>query len=134
MKSKRIATLVLFVNLLVILACGSGGTSGSVSGSQINCASFNCEGSYSKLKGTISEEFEKNTGDDDIPVGVTVSVESGTVKFWMEDSSKNQTAGTASLGTPGSIQGLAAVSFDEFKVYFEASDGEANGVNFTVNY
>ncbi|NPV74769.1 MAG: hypothetical protein HPY59_00180 [Anaerolineae bacterium] len=134
MKRKKIISLILFTNLLLMLACGSGGTTGSVSGSSMNCGFDACEGRFSSLKGTFSEEFEKETSEDNIPVSVSVSVEKGAVRFWVEDSNNNQTVGTASPGTPASIQGLAEVSFDEFKVYFEASEGEAAGVRFMVEY
>lgn len=134
MKGKKIILLVLFANLLLMLACGSGGTSGSVSGSSVNCSFNACEGGFSTLKGTYSEEFEKETSEDDIPVSVSVSVEKGAVRFWVEDSNDNQTSGAASPGAPASIEGLAEVSFDEFKVYFEASEGEAAGVHFAVEY
>lgn len=134
MKKRTILVIVLLVNILVMLGCGSGGTSGSVNGSSMNCSSYHCDGGYSKLKGTYTENFERTTGDDDIDVSVSVSVETGAVKFWVVDSKGSQTASNAGPGKPGTITGKAEVSFDEFKVYFESSESEAGGVKFSVDF
>lgn len=134
MKKRTIPVIVLLVNVLLMVGCGSGGTSGSVKGSSMNCSSYHCDGGYSTLKGTYTENFERTTGDDDIDVSVSVSVETGTVKFWVVDSKGSQTTGDAAPGKPGTIAGKAEVSFDEFKVFFEASEGEAGGVKFAVDF
>jgi hypothetical protein len=135
---KRLALcLMLVLALFIVLGC-QGGTSGSATGSSHSCSggggSGSCDGRIGKLSGTISEEFETSSGADYVDVEATVSSESGIVRMWVMGPNDEKPTVEAGAGASATLKGQAEVSFDAFKVYFQAVDGTASGVKYTLTH
>lgn len=139
MYKRYVPIVCLIAILLSSLAC-EGGTSGSVVGSGETCRAESgggvCEGTFSKLSGTYGKDIE----DDDIMSGdlidveVEVSVESGSVRISVESSEGGKVSTDAEPGQPGTLIGVADGEFEKFTVTFEATEGEARNVTYTINY
>jgi hypothetical protein len=138
---KRISFFLVLASLLILsLACGSsGGSSGSVSGSNESCVTYGtggeCDGRYNTLKGA----YFKSVGDEGFSgkvalVELEATVETGRVRVWVQDRDGEKTAIDLEPGQTQSLSGEAAFTLDEFKVYFEALDGEASGVRYSLKY
>jgi hypothetical protein len=136
---KALWTLVLVTLILALVAC-EGGTSGSVVGSSESCSqrgdSGNCQGRYRTLRGSYGADIEHEgmSSFDTVKVQVEVTVESGNVNVSIETPDGEHSSVTAAPGAPGTLVGLAAGEMDGFEVRFEAVDGEASGVSYTVVY
>jgi len=65
---------------------------------------------------------------------VTASVEDGPVRVYLVAPDGTETSAEARPGSPVTISGPARGHIDEFRVYFEALEGTASGVSFTVSY
>jgi len=130
---------VLVTLLLTTLAC-AGGTSGSVIGSSSSCQSSGnsgtCTGSYGTLNGNYSQEIK----DEDWPfadqanVQVNVSCGEGTVRVSLKDKDGKTVSAEAKPGSPASLSGQAEISLDAFKVVFEAVDGKAKNIEYSISY
>jgi len=129
--------LVLVMLILSALACQS---TGSTVGSRQTCRNANgsgqCEGSWKELSGTVTENIENDriSSFDTIPVEITVSVESGTVRVSCKDPDGETRSAQASPGSPATLSADCEGDFDEIEVTFEALDGDATGVSYTINY
>ncbi len=135
MKKTLIVLLVLVT--LIISAC-EGGTSGSVSGSSQSCSTDNnggiCQGHFKKLSGTFSEDIPITRSVDEIHVAVDTSVDSGTVRVYLVAPDGTKTEAIVKPNEPASVSGIAEESFDTFRVYFEAMDGQAEGVTYKLSF
>jgi hypothetical protein len=135
---KTMFWFVVGMLVLSILAC-AGGTSGSVIGSGQNCSAKgsqgSCEGTFKTLNGSISEEYETGSlSGNNVDVQASFSVDDGQLKVYIKDDKGNQTTAELKPGSPATLKGAAEVSFDKFKVYFEAVDGKASGIQYKINY
>ena len=137
---KRVVHGLTLVILIAVLVGCEGGTSGSVMGSRSSCSSGirggSCKGSYRKLTGTYSEDVETTrTGFQSVVADVTVSVDEGAVRVYLKAPDGTETSAEARPGSPAAISGPAdASSYDGFRVYFEALDGTAQGVSYTIEF
>lgn len=137
MKDIRIL-VVLFIFSLMLPACGDA-IHGSVMGSRLKCtATLNggrCEGSIRKLKGTISEDMSlARPNFHQVQVEVWASVENGSLRIFLVDPDGVETSQIIRAGSSGSISGIAEGYYDSFRVYFEALEGEVQGIQFLVDY
>ena len=125
--------------ILALVAC-EGGTSGSVVGSSSSCrqggGSGTCQGRYRTLRGTYGEDIEDESisSFDEVQVKVDVSVEGGSVRVSIETPDSERPSAVAEPGQPATLVGLASGEMDGFEVRFEAVDGEASGVSYTILY
>jgi hypothetical protein len=137
MKAIRGWVLVLALLLVASTAC-EGGTSGSVMGSRSSCSSRmaggSCKGSYRRLSGTYSLDVETARTPSEVLVTVSASVETGPVRVYLRAEDGTETSSEARPGAPVTISGLAGRTADGFRVYFEAIEGQASGVSYTVEY
>jgi hypothetical protein len=136
---RGIWTLPALILVLVLVAC-EGGTSGSVIGSSSSCrqggGSGTCQGRYRTLRGTYGEDIEDESisSFDEVQVKVDVSVEGGSVRVSIETRDGERPGALAEPGQPATLIGLATGEMDGFEVRFEAVDGEASGVSYTILY
>jgi hypothetical protein len=136
---KGIWALLTLALIVVLVAC-EGGTSGSVIGSSSSCrqggGGGTCEGRYRTLRGSYGEDIEDESVDsgDSVQVKVDVSVESGRVSVSVETPDGERAGATAEPGQPASLIALAAGEWEGFEVRFEAVEGEAGGVSYTILY
>ena len=138
---RRKAFLYLMAVALVISVLGcSGGTSGSVSGKRMSCSGDSleggsCKGRFKKLSGTYSADVEvSRSAIHSVNAEVTASVEDGPVRVYLVAPDGTETTAEARPGSPVTVSGPARGHTDEFRVYFEALEGRASGVSFTVSY
>lgn len=137
---KRAMWTFLILSLILVLAACEGGTSGSVLGSSSSCrqggGGGSCEGRYRTLRGTYGADVEDENIDtgDSLQVQVDVSVESGRVSVSVEAPDGERASATAEPGQPARLLALAAGEWEGFEVRFEAVDGEASGVTYTILY
>ena len=127
--------LVLGALLISLAAC----TSGSVSGSGISCSKQrsggSCSGSFNSLSGTYSQDIEPSRPRDRfVNADVDVSVDSGSVRVYVTDADGYEKSVTVTPDQPASLSGQARITTRKFRVYFEAVEGTASGVNYTINY
>ena len=135
----RKAVICLVFALLVVssLACES---TGSSVGGHHRCSYFNgsgsCEGGWKKISGTTSHEIENEDIDafDAVRIQLTAAVEGGTLRVSCEDPSGEPLSAQASPGSPASLSGECDGSFGDFDIVFEALDGEATGVSYSLQY
>ena len=124
--------------MLSITSCEKG-ISGSVLGSRLSCSSNidggRCQGGFRKLSGTISEDMSMTrTGFHQVLAEVTASVSEGGLRVYLVDPEGVETSKLAQPGKQITIAGAAEAYFDSFRVYFEAVDGEATGIEFVVDF
>lgn len=136
---KKLFPILIILIMLVLSACGGGAVRGSVSGQRLRCSSDthggNCEGSFKKLKGTISEDMSlSRKGFDAIYAEVEASVENGTLRVFLKDPEGVESSVIIHDGEPGFLAGFAEGFHDSFRVYFEAVEGEAEDIQYTVVY
>ena len=123
--------------ILSALACEStGSTVGSHRACRSTINSDQCDGRWKRLSGTVTESIENDriSSFDTIPVEITVSVESGTVRVSCKDPDGETRNAQASPGNPTSLLADCEGDFDEIEVTFEALDGDAAGVAYAINY
>jgi hypothetical protein len=136
---RAIWTLLVVALILALVAC-EGGTSGSVVGSSSSCrqggSGGTCQGRYRTLRGSYGEDIEHEgmSSSDTVKVQVDVTVETGNVLVSIETPDGEHPSVTAAPGAPATLVGLATGEMDGFGVRFEAVDGEASGVSYTVAY
>lgn len=139
---KSITSLLVLTLLLslALTACSGEGISGSASGSRQSIRSGpnggTAEGSFKKVKGTFGASFETSAGSDDyVIVDLTASVDTGGLRIFLKDPEGGISETTLEPGQSGSLTGQAALNFeDEFRVYFEALDEEAGGIEYSLTF
>jgi hypothetical protein len=137
---KRTIWISLALALILILVACEGGTSGSVLGSSSSCrqgaGGGSCEGRYRTLRGSYGEdvEIEGLSSSDAVQVDVEVSVEEGNVRVSIETPDGERPSVDAAPGQPARLLGVATGEMDGFEVRFEAVDGEASGISYTILY
>jgi hypothetical protein len=140
MMSRRVGLVLMMVLVLVLTVACEGGTSGSVSGSSERCShkvsGGTCSGKFKRLRGTYTKnvESERIFSGSAIPVEVKASVESGTLRVYVEDPDGEVTSVDVAPGGTGTLVGFAKGEFDEFDVKFEAVGEEATGVSWEIVY
>jgi hypothetical protein len=136
---RAIWTFSCLALILALIAC-EGGTSGSVIGSSSSCRQGgrggSCEGRYRTLRGSYGEdvEIEGFSSSNQVQVEVEVAVESGSVRVSIETPEGERPSVDAAPGQPARLLGVAVGEMDGFEVRFEAVDGEASGVSYTIGY
>jgi hypothetical protein len=138
---RKFYILIFIIIGLGLVACTGDGISGSASGSSLNYhysdEGGNAEGGYNKITGTYPAEFEVSIFNDDyISVdNLTVSVETGRLRVYLKESDGTISEVYIEPGQTGSLNGLAEVWADEtFRIYFDAIDGEALGIIYSMNF
>jgi hypothetical protein len=140
MLMKRAIWVSLVLVLILALVACEGATSGSVVGSSSSCRQVGgggtCQGRYRTLRGSYGEDVEHEgiSSSDQIQVQVDVEVEGGSVRASVETPDGERPSVTAAPGTPARLLALAKGEMDGFEVRFEAVDGEASGVSYTILY
>jgi hypothetical protein len=139
MNAKRVL-LWLMIAILVASAVGcEGGTHGSAWGSRISCshkvAGGSCKGGYKKISGTVSADVEAVRDVSSAQVEVEVSVESGPLRVYVLTPGETENSVTVGSGGAAKLSGTAKTTgFKKFRVYFEAVEGEASGITYTISY
>jgi len=139
MRRKAFLCLMAVALVISVLGC-SEGTSGSVSGKRLSCSGDSleggsCKGRFKKLSGTYSADIEvSRSAIHSVKAEVTASVEDGPVRVYLVAPDGTETSAEVKPGSPATISGPAKGHVDEFRIYFEALEGTASGVNFTVSY
>jgi hypothetical protein len=135
---------LLFVSIILILvltAC-SGGTSGSVSGSQQNCREGGgeviCDGRINQLSGTYNFEVETGYFNEGDPVLVEAYFITtiGSMKVSVEAPDGSLTEAEVVPGEIGVLLGLGTVesAIDEnaVPITLHAVDGDVEGITFEI--
>ena len=137
---KYFSILLLMLLAVSVGACTGEGISGSAHGSSqryhVSDEEGSAEGSYDKIKGTYLAEFEISIFNDDVvTVNISASVEVGRLRVYLKDTDDSIVDVYIEPGQSGTLTGQAAVHFDEtFRIYFEAVDGEAEGISYTMDF
>ncbi len=136
---KRISLTVLITFVFSILSACGDGIHGSVMGSRQSCSSNieggHCEGGFRKLSGKISEDMSMTrSGFFQVHVRVWASVEEGAMRVYLIDPEGNETDEIAKPGKPVTVSGDVEANYESFRVYFQALDDEAKGVEYIVDY
>jgi hypothetical protein len=132
--------LILFALLatLVLATACEGGTSGSVSGSRQRCSSRGssgqCSGSFKKLSGTYSLDVENDRVVSKAEVEVQASVQTGALKVYLKTPDDETQSIDIPAGGSGTLRGVVKGEWDGFRVYFEAVEGQAEGVTYEISY
>ena len=137
MHGRIVLVPVILMLILSALACEStGSTVGSHRACRSTVGSGQCEGSWKRLSGTVTENIENDriSSFDTIPVEITVSVDDGTVQVSCQGPDGETWSGQASPGSPATLSADCEGDFDELEVTFEALDGDATGVSYMINY
>ena len=122
------------------MACTGEGVSGAAIGhserSSHNPQGGKAEGSYTKIKGTYSATYEISIVNNDVIfVEITAAVETGALHVYLKGPDGVITEMTLAGGESGTISGTADVSMnEEFRIYYEAVNGEAEGITYTMSY
>ena len=134
----KYAVLLAILAIGVLCAACEGGTSGSVSGSSQRCSqtygSGQCSGSFKKLSGTYSLNVENDSVVSSAEVEVKAAVESGSLKVYIKTPDDEITSVDVPAGGSATLSGVAKGTWDGFTVYFEAVDGQAQGVTYEITY
>ena len=132
------ALLLALLALLALSAACEGGTSGSVSGSRQRCSvrgsSGQCSGSFKKLSGTYSLDVENERVVSSAQVEVLAAVETGALKVYVKTPNDEVQSVDIPAGGSATLSGVAEGEWDGFKVYFEAVEGQAEGVTYEITY
>ena len=132
--------ILLVLTALIVAALACEGTSGSAIGGSESCNrsgnSGTCDGTFSKLSGAYTKKIEADNVhvNDVIPVDVTVTVGSGTVRVSVKGPDGTVTSAEAKPGSSASLSGNSTGGVDEFPVTFEAVGGDATDVSWSVSY
>jgi hypothetical protein len=136
---KVLLCLMAAAMVIAILGCNEG-TSGSVVGSRMSCSGGSlkggsCKGGFKKPTGTDSADIEvARSSIHSAMAEVTASVEEGPIRVYLVAPDGTETDTEVRPGSSATISGPARGHIDEFRVYFEALEGTASGVSFTVSY
>lgn len=133
-------SILLAVVALIVAALACEGTSGSAIGGGESCHrsgnNGTCDGTFSKLSGTYTKKIKADNVHvtDAIPVDVTVTVGSGTVRVSVKAPDGTVTSAEAKPGNSASLSGNSTGASDEFPVTFEAVGGDATDVSWSISY
>jgi len=134
----RFSTLLALAALLVLCAACEGGTSGSATGSRQRCSSTfregQCSGSFKTLSGTYSVDVENDSVVSKAEVEVQASVESGALRVYIKTPDDETQSVDVPAGGSATLTGLAKGMGDGFFVYFEAVEGQVQGVQYEIAY
>jgi hypothetical protein len=136
----RFRSAILFVVLaaFVLATACEGGTSGSVSGSRERCShkfrSGQCSGSFKRLSGTYSLDIENDSVVSKAEVEVQAAVETGSLKVYVKTPEDGINSVDIPAGGSATLRGMAKGEWDGFRVYFEAAEGQAEGVTYEISY
>jgi hypothetical protein len=126
------------VVLSVLATACEGGTSGSVSGSRERCShkfhSGQCSGSFKRLSGTYSLDIENDSVVSKAEVEVQAAVETGSLKVYVKTPEDGINSVDIPAGGSATLRGVAKGEWDGFRVYFEAVEGQAEGVTYEISY
>jgi hypothetical protein len=129
---------ILFALLATLVLATACGTSGSVSGSRQSCSSRGsegeCSGSFKKLSGTYSLDIENEHVVSEAEIQVKASVQTGPLKVYVRTPDDEINSVDVPVGGAATLLGTAKGEFDGFKVYFEAVEGQAEGVKYQIRY
>lgn len=139
MQRQKAIRLALAVLAAAALSCCPEGIAGSTASSRQVCSTNaeggSCEGGFGRLSGGYWIDVETDAGGaDSVFVEVDVSVDEGPIRVYVEAPDGGKTSTEARPGQPATLSGQAEVSFDEFQVYFEALEGEAEGISYSLTY
>ena len=134
--------LFVFTILMMGLSACSGGTSGSVTGSQQSCrggsGEVTCDGRIKKLSGTYTLDLETSYYREGYAVQVEAyfTVESGQLQISLEAPDGTREETQAVPGEIATLFGLATAesSFDEYAVpiTLQAVNGDVEGIVFEI--
>lgn len=136
----RLEPLALLTLIAILLFCAAceGGTSGSVTGSRERCShqarAGQCSGSFKKLSGTYSLDVENLSVVRGAEVEVQASVETGSLKVYVKTPDDETASVTVPAGGSATLRGVAKEEWDGFRVYFQAIEGQAEGVTYEMTY
>jgi hypothetical protein len=139
MKSKILAILCFSILLLMMSAC-EGGTSGSVRNSSLTCRNLSghgdCDGRIGRLSGTYSIDIEDDgiSPSDQVWVELSVSVDAGSMRVFMEKPDGEETSVEIDPGGPANITGVTQGEFDGFEIGFQSLGEYAEGITYTLSY
>ena len=102
-------------------------------GEDVSCGQFGC-GRYLVLPDRQCVLCHDVPPIHSVKAEVTASVEDGPVRVYLVAPDGTETSAEVKPGSPATISGPAKGHVDEFRIYFEALEGTASGVNFTVSY
>jgi hypothetical protein len=141
LKLRYLYSVSVLLALLAVLVLGTaceGGTSGSVSGSRQRCSargsSGQCSGSFKRLSGTYSLDIENERVVSSAEVEVQASVESGGLKVYVKTPEDGTNSVEVPAGGSATLRGVAKGEWDGFRVYFQAVEGEVEGVTYELSY
>jgi hypothetical protein len=134
---RTVLLLALLGSGVFATAC-EGGTSGSVSGSRQSCSfrgsAGQCSGSFKKLSGTYSLDVESERVVSSVQVEVLAAVETGALRVYVETPEGEINSVDVPAGSSVTLSGVVKGEWDGFKVYFEAVEGQAEGVTYEIAY
>ena len=129
--------LVLAALIASLVGCES--TSGSVTGSSTACSSSSssgsCRGTLATLSGTYAQASKQlRIGVRSVTVNVHASVDKGSVRVYVVAPDGTEQGATATPEQPATFSAQAQASSKTFRVYFEAVEGTASGVSYSIDY
>jgi hypothetical protein len=130
--------LVMAVMVASVVGC-EGGTHGSAWGSRISCShkvgGGSCKGSYKKISGTVSADVEGVRDLSSAQVEVDFSVEGGPLRVYIVTPDETEKSVTVETDGSARLSGVAkSTGFKKFRVYFEAVEDEASGIEYSISY
>lgn len=137
---KKIWLFFVLLLMLMLAACTGEGTSGSAYGHGqkhlANDRGGTVEGDFNRVKGTYPSSYEVSIYNKDfVNVDITVGVETGRLRVFLKSPDGSTPELFLKPGETGRLTGAARVWADEsFVVYFEAQDGEAEGITYSMVY
>lgn len=138
--SKKSLMILSTLFMSILASACSGATSGSVRSASQSClnlgGSGSCEGRIGRLNGTYGIDIgdEGISSSDLILVELSVTVELGTVRVFLEGADGDVTSAEVKPGSAVHISGFAQGEFDGFEINFEALGESAEGLTYNFNY
>ena len=138
--NRRMLTTITLCILLSLLSACEGGTSGSVRNASQSCSTAggygDCQGRLGRLSGTygIDIEDEGISPGDTVRVVLTIAVESGSIRAYMEDPEGMETSVEVNPGMPATVTGFTQGDFDGFEFKLQALGEYAEGLEYSLQY
>jgi hypothetical protein len=130
--------LLALAAILVLCTACEGGTHGSATGSRQRCSTKfregQCSGSFKTLSGTYSVDVENDSVVSKAEVEIQASVESGALRVYIKTPDDETQSVDVPAGGSATLSGLAKGIGNGFYVYFEAVEGQAQGVEYEISY